>query len=618
MADLSSDIVADFIAESGEIVDRLGEQLVELEQRPTDTDLLNAIFRGFHTVKGGAGFLRIGAVVILCHAAEEVFDQLRAGKLVVDGELFDQVLEALDSLQDMMQSLRAGVEPGPAPAALIEALGRAAGCGGANVHEPKPVAETAGPPGAGDAIDDGEFEALLDALHGKGGAPGKHAESIDDTELEALLDALHGKGVAHGAPPPAPALPRAITSPAPKRAAPQREAQESTVRVETRRLDAMMNLVGELVLARNRLKNVRNRSHNVRRRASDAELDRAIGTLDRLTGRLQSAVMRTRMQPVGRVFSRFPKLARDVARTLAKEVRLELIGEETELDKNMVEALADPLVHLVRNAIDHGIEAPAVREQRGKPRQGTVVLAAQHEGDHMLITVRDDGAGMDPELLRNKAREKGLLSAEAAARLTPDECFNLIFMPGFSTKSEVSEISGRGVGMDVVKSKLIELNGQVSIESKRGEGTTIAIKLPLTLAILTTLLVQVAGRPYAVPLTNVDQVFRFEREKRLWIDGRETLDVHGSTLPLLYLKRWLGLEGSLDEGCVVVVRSGDVRYGLVVDVVRGRDEVVIKPLPRAMRDLVGFAGATISGDGAIALILDADGIFRARERAARA
>lgn len=613
----ASDIAADFIIEAGEIAERLGEQLVDLESRPGDADLLNAIFRGFHTIKGGAGFLHIAPMVDLCHAAEEMFDALRSSKLVVDAHLLDLALQSLDHLNGMLGALRAGTAIPGAPADLVSAM-RALAHGDTAAPTPRPVAATTpAAPATGDEIGDDEFESLLDALHGKGSAPGApQKDTIDDTEFEALLNALHGKGAGPGAPTsaappvaPAPTPPRRAAEPATPAAAPK-EA-EATVRVEVKRLDAMMNLVGELVLARNRLKTLRYRAGAARRRVTDGDLDRAITNLDLITARLQSAVMKTRMQPIGRVFSRFPKVARDVARQLNKEVKLELIGEETEIDKNIVEALSDPLVHLVRNAIDHGIEAPERRERAGKPRQGTVRLSAQHEGDHIQIVVRDDGAGMDPEVLRTKARDKGLVTPEAAARLSHDECLQLIFLPGFSTKSEVSEISGRGVGMDVVMSRLKELNGHVAIQSAPGAGSTITIRLPLTLAILTTLVVTAGGRPYALPLGAVDEVFRFERKAVMYVDGREVLDVRGQTLPLLFLRRWLSIDGGSDDGCVVVLRSGETRFGLVVDVVRGRDEVVVKPLPPRMRSLAGFAGATITGDGAIALILDAHGLYRA-------
>lgn len=615
-----SDIAADFILEAGEIADRLGEELVELEDRPGDAALLNSVFRGFHTIKGGAGFLHLAPMVDLCHAAEEMFDALRSGRLAVDAHLLDLALQSLDRLNAMLDALRAGAAVPEPPADTVAAMrGLAHG---------KPVAKAVAAPAAvGDTlIGDDEFEAMLDALHGKGAAPGvvsgaAPGETIDDAEFEAMLDALHGKGGNPGAiPAPTAVTPTPVpTAPAPRTMVPTRAAtaesaqkeSEPTVRVEVKRLDAMMNLVGELVLARNRLKTLRLGAAVVRRRATDGELDRAIAGLDLITARLQSAVMKTRMQPIGRVFSRFPKVARDVARQLKKDVRLELSGEETEIDKNIVESLSDPLVHLVRNAIDHGIEAPERRERIGKPRQGTVRLSAQHEGDHILITVRDDGAGMDPEVLRAKARDKGLIGPEAAARLSNEECLHLIFLPGFSTKSEVSEISGRGVGMDVVMSRLKELNGHVSIHSAPGTGSTITIRLPLTLAILTTLVVTAGGRPYALPLGAVEEVFRFDPSSVLYVDGREVLDVRSQTLPLLFLRRWLSIGTGAGDGCVVVVRSGELRYGLVVDVVRGRDEVVVKPLPPRMRHLAGFAGATITGEGAIALILDAHGLYRA-------
>lgn len=624
----NSDIAADFIVEAGEIAERLGEQLVELEHRSGDAELLNAVFRGFHTIKGGAGFLHIAPMVDLCHAAEEVFDVLRSGKRRVDPHLLDLALQTLDLVQGMLAALRDGGAFQSAPAELIAGLH--AICTDDQVAAgSKATGAVAQPVAATDSLED-EFEALLDGLHGTGAVPAaKAAATIDDDEFEALLDSLHGKGAAPtaatlamaAAPQPdskASAQPRTApigASPATADAAKQqpaaREPADATVRVEVHRLDAMMNLVGELVLARNRLKTINRKGAAVRRRASDGDLDRAITGLDLITARLQSAVMKTRMQPIGRVFARFPKVARDVARSLDKDVKLELIGEETEIDKNIVESLSDPLVHLVRNAIDHGIESPEKRDRAGKPRQGTVRLSAQHEGDHIQIVVRDDGAGMDPEVLRAKARDKGLITAEAAARLSHDECLQLIFLPGLSTKAQVSEISGRGVGMDVVMSRLKELNGHVTIQSAPGAGSTITIRLPLTLAILTTLVVSAGGRPYAVPLGAVDEVFRFRSENVLWIDGREVLDVRGHTLPLLFLRRWLSLDGDSNDGCVVVVRSGEVRFGLVVDMVRGRDEVVVKPLPPRMRDLAGFAGATITGDGAIALILDAHGLYRA-------
>jgi two-component system chemotaxis sensor kinase CheA len=376
------------------------------------------------------------------------------------------------------------------------------------------------------------------------------------------------------------------------------------VRVDVRRLDAMVNLVGELVLARNRLK-------TLRPRLRDDDLDRAVAALDVATSRLQSAVMTARMQPVGRVFARFPKLARDVARQLKKNVELEVIGADTELDRNLVEALADPLVHLVRNAIDHGIEMPDARRRAGKPEQGRVRLSAQQEGDHVNIEVRDDGAGIDPEKIRRSAVEKGLITGEASARLSPDECLQLIFLAGFSTRDEVSDLSGRGVGMDVVQSKIRELSGQVQIHSTVGEGSRFCIRVPLTLAILPTLLVEIEGDVYALPLVRVIEVLTHEPASALSIDGQQMLDLRQEPIPLLGLREWLGMPpASLPVVTGVVLQSGEQRYCLAVDRVRGREEVVIKALPPTLRGLPGYAGASLVGDGRMALILDVDALLR--------
>ena len=602
MSAVPDDIAADFILEAQEILDRLGEQLVSLEQSPQDSDQLNAVFRGFHTLKGGAGFLGIQAMVELCHAAEETLGMARSGKATLQAHHFDAAQQSLDYLQSMLDAVSAGTEPGFAPPELIaqfDVNGPAT---------PAPVAAAA----SGELITDDEFENLLDQLHG-GAAPSAVASTkkaddglIGEDEFEALLDQLHGGAVpgAKAAPAATPAAPRApapAAAPRPAANKPMAEA-EHTVRVDTKRLDAIVNLIGELVLSRNRLKTLRARLH-------DEELDRAVSTLDIATARLQSAVMRTRMQPVGKVFSRFPKVARDVARNLKKEVELELVGAETELDRNLVEALADPLVHLVRNAIDHGVETPELREAQGKPRSGHVRLSAQQEGDYVSIEVQDDGAGIDPERLRQKAREKGLIDPEAAARLSSEECLHLVFLPGFSTKQEVTDISGRGVGMDVVQSRIRELSGQIQIQSELGRGSRFLIRVPLTLAILPTLLVQAGEDVYALPLARVMEVLHAPNTSLGWFDGRAVLDRKSHTLPLVDLRHWLAVEPAASPLLtIVVLQAGEARFGLVVDQVRGREEVVIKPLPKALRGLRGYAGATLIGDGRMSLILDVDGL----------
>ncbi|MEJ1141689.1 chemotaxis protein CheA [Stenotrophomonas sp. CCNWLW162] len=606
MSAVSDDITADFIIEAQEILDRLGEQLVSLEQAPQDGDQLNAVFRGYHTLKGGAGFLGVTAMVELCHAAEEALGAARAGQAVLQAHHFDAAQQSLDYLQSMLDAVSSGTEPGYAPPELIAQF---------DVHggATAPAAAAAPAAGGSDLITDDEFEALLDQLHGGKAptavAPAKKADDglISEDEFEALLDQLHG-GAAPGtkpvaAVPAAPPAPRpAAPAPAAKPPAKPLAEAEHTVRVDTKRLDAIVNLIGELVLSRNRLK-------TLRARLRDEELDRAVSTLDIATARLQSAVMRTRMQPVGKVFSRFPKVARDVARSLKKEVDLELIGAETELDRNLVEALADPLVHLVRNAIDHGVETPELREAQGKPRMGHVRLSAQQEGDYVSIEVQDDGAGIDPEKLRAKAREKGLIDPEAAARLSSEECLHLVFLPGFSTKQQVTDISGRGVGMDVVQSRIRELSGQIQIQSELGRGSRFLIRVPLTLAILPTLLVQAGEDVYALPLARVMEVLHAPRTSLGWFDGRAVLDRRSHTLALVDLRQWLDVTPAASPLLtIVVLQAGEARFGLVVDQVRGREEVVIKPLPKALRGLAGYAGATLIGDGRMALILDVDGL----------
>jgi len=562
MRRVPSDIDADFIIEAQDTLDRIGEQLLTLEQDSCDQEQLNAVFRSFHTLKGGAGFLGIQPMVELCHAAEETLGAARAGKTRLQPRHFDAAQQSLDWLQSMLDAVAAGTEPACAPPELIAQF----------------------------------------ALDGTA-APASDAP-ISDAEFEALLDQLHGSAAPGSVPLPAPPSPPApATRPAkPPASKPASAEAEHSVRVDTRRLDAIVNLMGALVLTRNRLK-------TLRARIADDELDRAVSALDVTTARLQSAVMHTRMQPVGKVFSRFGKVARDIARALGKEIDLELVGADTELDRTLVEALADPLVHLVRNAIDHGIESPELRQAGGKPRAGKIHLIAHQEGDYVGIEIHDDGAGIDPERLRTKAREKGLIDAETAARLGPEECFNLIFLPGFSTKVEVTDISGRGVGMDVVQSRIRELSGQIQIHSTLGRGSRISIRVPLTLAILPTLLVQAESTVYALPLARITEVLHAPREDLGWFDGHAVLDRQSHTLPLVDLRQWLGIAADAPKLLtIVILRQGDGRFGLIVDQVHGREEVVIKPLPRSLRGLPGYAGATLIGDGRLALILDVDGL----------
>ncbi len=746
--DVDEDILQDFLVEAGEILEQLQEQLVELENNPEDKDLLNAIFRGYHTVKGGAGFLSLTELVEICHGAENVFDVMRNGQRSLTPELMDTILQATDVVVEMFEKVKMREPLEPADAALVETLHKLSNpeTPGENIFgdtqeeapvaEPEPVVEeetfeleedTAATEDPAELIEDiteDEFEALLDELHGTGGAPGASAtkapapaptptpaptassggeEDITDDEFEALLDELHGKGqfggeaAAPATPPPAspapaaesagdeeisddefealldqlhgqgkgpgvgapkadkpaekprvkvenkppepakaetPAAKPAAKAPAPakaeskpaatakaaepaakkeeKKAAPAAPQPETTVRVDTRRLDQIMNMVGELVLVRNRLL-------SLGISINDESMSKAIANLDVVTGDLQGAVMQTRMQPIKKVFGRFPRVVRDLARSLKKEITLELEGEETDLDKNLVEALADPLVHLVRNSVDHGIEMPDDRQAAGKPRMGKVKLSASQEGDHILLVIEDDGKGMDPDKLKDIAISRGVLDADAAARMSDVEAFNLIFAPGFSTKTEISDISGRGVGMDVVKTKINQLNGTVNIDSQLGRGTRLEIKVPLTLAILPTLMIVVGKQTFALPLGAVSEIINMDIKKTNTVDGQLTMIVRSKAIPLFFLGEWL-IRGpkniERDKGHVVVVQMGTKQVGFVVDALIGQEEVVIKPLDALLQGTPGMAGATITSDGGIALILDIPSLLKRYARKA--
>ena len=643
--DADEEILQDFLVEAGEILELLSEQLVELESSPDDMALLNAIFRGFHTVKGGAGFLQLHELVECCHIAENVFDILRKGERRVDSELMDVVLQALDAVNAMFSQVRERVEPTPASPELLAALARLA--------EPASDDEApaaAAPQAIAEPVSEGadsDFEQLLDAIEPPAVEPlasadtGTVADEITDDEFESLLDQLHGKGkfeppvvsasragVSESA--AAASVEKAPTKPTPAKAEPARPVAakpaaaaaskpaapaaaekapaeaETTVRVDTARLDEIMNMVGELVLVRNRLVRLGSNS-------GDEAMAKAVSNLDVVTADLQSAVMKTRMQPIKKVFGRFPRLVRDLARSLKKEINLELVGEETDLDKNLVEALADPLVHLVRNAVDHGIEMPEEREAAGKPRTGRVVLSAEQEGDHILLIISDDGKGMDANVLRAKAVEKGMLEKDAADRLSDLECYNLIFAPGFSTKTEISDVSGRGVGMDVVKTKISQLNGTVNVFSTKGQGSKVVIKVPLTLAIMPTLMVMLGSQAFAFPLVNVNEIFHLDLSRTNVVDGQEVVIVRDKALPLFYLKRWLVHDAAQEEqreGHVVILSVGNQSIGFVVDQLVGQEEVVIKPLGKMLQGTPGMSGATITGDGRIALILDVPSMLK--------
>ena len=684
--ELDNELLNVFLIEARELLESLGEQLVDLEASPGDAELLNAVFRAFHTVKGGAGFLGLNAMVELCHRAEDLLNEARNGAVVLNAGFMDALLESLDLLNDMMRAADAGVPAEPAPRSVLDRLlipGRAGSAPPVALSPVTTAAPAVSAPSAqrpydpiedefeamldaarndrapasapSGTINDDEFEALLDSLYGTGApgaepapslgaasaasvgaasaaivgaasaaipaAPAADPNAISDDEFEALLDSLHGTAApgalaqpsvgadsssipvgAASAAIPAPAAPPAKQAPVAKPAAIEKRTSstaETTVRVDTFRLDSLVDAAGELVLVRNRLTNLAPRGTN-------DPMERAIGELERVAEDLQNAVLRMRMQPVGKLFSRFPRIIRDLARQLGKDIDLVTEGEDTDIDRTVVEALADPLVHLLRNAVDHGIEMPDVRERAGKSRSGTVRLAAGQFGDRIVITVTDDGKGMDPEVLRRKAVEKGLMDEEQAARLDERECYEIVFRPGFSTAAEVSDISGRGVGMDVVKTKIVELGGTLSIDSRVGHGSTVRLSVPLTLAIMRVLMVRVGTRLLSLPLSNVTEVFELVPGQIQELDGRIVASHRQRALPLADLGNWAGAAGK--GGHVVVVQIGHQTLGCLVDEVLGREDVMAKPLGPFLKDVPGVAGATITGDGRISLVLDLAGL----------
>ncbi len=733
--DLDDEILQDFLVEAGELLEQLGEQLVQLEQSPDDLELLNSIFRGFHTVKGGAGFLNITALVAVCHNAEDVFNVLRQGERSVDPALMDVVLDVLDVVKEMFEQVRGGESPLPAAPALLSALEDFSRAESVIDSTPKDTLDHEDSSDGGQEVDstvkaetecatesindvpaqetgteditESEFEELLDTLHGDGKGPGVVVEEklieanpssslpdsgnsddlITEDEFDQILDDLHGKGKHQGkptcvnVPPEKPnvqlgnetettnakqnqtnasdeinakefedlldelhgkgrhaGVPKIKTDESPKpdakpsngvrsenagtkqsaavsKLSPKKPTKpspipaETTVRVDVQRLDDIMNMVGELVL-------VRNRFENLRMSNDPDQIGKAISNLDVVTSDLQRAVMKTRMQPIKKVFGRFPRVVRDLARSLKKEINLELRGEDTDLDKNLVEALADPLVHLVRNAVDHGVEMPEQRLAVGKPSAGKVVLNASQEGDHIQLIIEDDGRGMNADALRKKVVEKGLMDEESASRLDNKSCFNLIFLPGFSTKTEISDVSGRGVGMDVVKTRIAQMNGSVEIDSVEGEGSRIIIKVPLTLAIMPTLMVQLQDQPFALPLVSVVEILDLDLEQTNVVDGQLVVMVRERALPLFYLSDWLldrhdeMQRQKLSAGHVVIVSVGGQQVGFVVDHLIGQEEVVIKALGAKLQGLEGLSGATITGDGNIALILDVPSLMK--------
>lgn len=633
------ELLQDFLMEAGELLEDVDSKLVELEQSPEDRELLATVFRGFHTIKGGAGFLDAKALVQLCHKTENLFDKLRSFELTLNAEMMDAIMAATGEVHRMFGEMRGGHQPDPAPDDLLHALDLAIeGRAGEIQLSSKPEPATDSKPVQEVAIDplEAEFDAIANQYAQDNNlqiGTVQTTSNLDPDELDwpALYEAAVGvppkeleqaRLSAHMATQAVSKQAAAVTksiaadkavikevdhsataarkkAPAPVAAA----AENSTIRVDTARFDQILNLSGEIGLTKNRL----NCLYETIARGDRGEdtiktLDVVVNQLDMLVSDLQAAVMKARMQPVGRVFQKYSRLARDVSRQLGKDVELVIAGAETEVDKTILEELNDPLIHLVRNACDHGIETIEERKAAGKDTKGIVNLSARQTGDHIVIEIQDDGKGMNPSVLRDKAVAKGLISADEAGSLSVQDCLQLIFLPGFSTKDQISDISGRGVGMDVVKTNIQRLNGRIDIDSELGRGSRITISLPLTLAILPVLMLKLEEQIYSLPLSCVREIIPIEEDKVQSVSGKPTMVVRGEVLPLLDLAALIGRRITSGPKVGVLAISGNKKCILAVDTLVGQDEVMIKPLEGVKPK--GVAGATLSGEGLLVLVLE--------------
>jgi two-component system chemotaxis sensor kinase CheA len=583
------DLLQDFLVEATDLLSGVDNKLVDLEKTPNDRGLLNEIFRGFHTIKGGAGFLNAAELVSLCHLTENLFDKLRNGEMAITPILMDVILDATGIVRDMFGALERGMLPAAAEPHVMTRL-RAALAG--------ELDEVASVPAAGKTIDEPDWASLHQAVTGvvpvapQAVPEPADARSANDGDVAAVVNAALGR--------------RSADRPGNQAQTGRRDAEkgrENSIRVDTSRLDQVLNLSGEIGLTKNRLTSLR---ADILAGKNDNEtlhaLDAAVSQLDLLVSDLQNAVMKTRMQPIGRLFQKYPRIARDLARNLGKDVELALVGEETEIDKTMIEDLSDPIIHLIRNAVDHGVEVPADRIAQGKPGKSVVRLEARQEGDHIVIIVADDGRGMNAERLRAKALEKGLITDEEANTLDERASLNLVFLPGFSTAAMVSDVSGRGVGMDVVKTNIQKLNGSIEIRSEQGKGTTFIISLPLTLAILPVLLVRLAEQHFAVPLSMVREILPIQPVDIQEVGGRATMVVRGEVMPVLPLARLLGWPQKNYPQYGVLMQSAESSFILAIDNFAGREDAVIKSLDDFRPK--GVAGVTTLSNGQIVLILD--------------
>jgi two-component system chemotaxis sensor kinase CheA len=588
------ELLEGFLAETTELLEKLDDDLVALEKSSDDADLLNRIFRSIHTVKGASSFLGFDQLVKVTHKTEDVLNRLRKGELKVTPEFMDIILEATDLVKLLVSDIKAGEiqerEIDGTIAKLLPLLSetppaQAAETPAAVVEAASPVIETPAP----------------------AGVPPLENSAPPSTPKQEVVPAAPqktvGDMVSKKVPPP----------PKPVEGKGEDLSDNTTVRVDVKRLDDLMNQVGELVLERNRMIQINQdlQQGEPDRLDFNEEFGKLTKRMSFVTSELQMQVLKMRMLPVDKVFKKFPRIVRSMARDLGKEVDLQIFGEETELDRSVVDEIGDPLIHLIRNAMDHGLETPDERVSAGKSRVGTLVLAAVHEGNQIIISIKDDGNGIDTDRVGRKAVEKGLVSEEQLAAMSQRELFDLIFLPGFSTKDKASDLSGRGVGMDVVKTNIKKLNGLIEIKSEKGKGSEFILRLPLTLAIIQSLLVDVEGEVYSIPLSSVLESLRVDQRQFHLIGNREILKLRDMVLPLIRLESIFGVQrrSEQDNFCyVVVVGTAEKRMGLVVSRLVGQQEVAIKSLGKYLANIPGIAGSTILGDGRVALIIDPVGL----------
>jgi len=617
---MMAEILESFLVETREILEKLDVDLMELENRPDDKDLLNEIFRSFHTIKGTSGFLGLEKLQKVTHRCEDLLNKLRKGEISLNEDIMDAILLAYDTIKALVDVIEANKnedydteEVVVKLTNLIEALN--SGAATAQTEEPQQKQEEAPAPAEEEKAAEAEEPPQEEVREEK-------SEETEEEKSEEEKPSEESKEVPPKAEEPEQPRQEEVKKPAEKPAeqkkpqAPAQAAQaqhhakktDSTIRVEVERLDDLLNIVQELVLGRNRLLQVNNTVlQELEGTDISRDLSEATQQIDLMTTELQLAVMKTRMVKIGKVFNRFPRVIRDLSKMTGKKVRLEIVGEETELDKTLIEEINDPLVHMVRNSVDHGIEPPEEREKIGKDPTGTIVLSAEQEGNNIIISIEDDGRGIDPEKIKAKAIEKGIITPEKAEELSRNDILNLIFAPGFSTAQKVSNVSGRGVGMDVVKTNVTKLRGIINIETEPGKGSKFIIKLPITLAIIQGLLVQIDTEIVVIPLNTVIEVVRVSREDIYMIGSSEVIKLRDTVIPLVDLKDSLYKRGNSTERdwhYIVIVGIAEKRFGLKVDRLLGQEEIVIKSLGKYLGNIKGIAGSTIMGDGTVVMIAD--------------